>query len=628
MSLLDSFPEVANLDDKTFDELVQEARLLIAQYTKEWTDHNVHDPGITFIELFAWLAEMQIYQLNQVTENNYKKFLKLVGLYPACMQPARVDITFQNITELKTIPAGTQIVNKVGSEEIVFETEEAFTLIPANLKSIKTILNSQTIDNTQANEKDSIFFFPFGEEAPLGAALLLGFDKPLPYKELHITFDLFEDDLCSVGSHGDEPVQVSPSAGVIWEYLYDGKWKALDVNKDTTLALTKSGRIVFAGPPSLDKKDDLYWIRCLLIKGSYEIVPKLNRILLNTIPAVQVETIENEDLGTGEGVPELTVSLKKTPVIRESLKIQVKENSGEWKDWYEVDDFDLSSPDDRHYLFDSEKWGITFGNGLNGRIPKTSETIRASYETTFASKGNLHKGQKFQIKGYEGIVGDNLKEATGGKAAEAIEHAKARAKKDSRTPYRAITSEDYEYLALSTPGLRVAKAKAIPNYNPDYPCISNFPGTVTVVAVPCVREGPVTPVPGEGFLQTIKNHLDRHRLVTTDIHVIGPEYVKVSVMCQIHIKEKSSPSEVKKRIENAIESFLDPLRGGVDKKGWLFGRPVYLSEIYQIIDKAEGVDYVTGVRIEAEGYPQKGDAVKIPPIALVFSGKHKVEIKE
>lgn len=627
MSLLDSFPEIANLDDKTFDELVQEARSLIAQYTKEWTDHNVHDPGITFIELFAWLAEMQIYQLNQVTENNYKKFLKLVGLYPAGMQPTGVDITFQNITELKTILAGTQIVNKVGSEEIVFETEEAFTLVPANLKSIKTIFNSQTIDNTQANEKDSIFFFPFGEKAPLGAALLLGFDKPLPYKELHITFDLIEDDLCSVGSHGDEPVQVSPSAGVIWEYLYDGKWNALDVNKDTTLALTKSGRIVFAGPPSFDKKDDLYWMRCLIVKGSYEIVPKLNRILLNTIPVVQVETI-NENLGTGEGSPGQTVLLKKAPVIRESLKIQVKEDSGEWEDWYGVDDFALSGPDDPHCLFDPEKGEVTFGNGLNGRIPKTSEKIRASYKYTLAAKGNIPKWQKFQIKGYEGIVGDNLKEATGGKAAEAIEHAKARAKKDFRTPYRAITSEDYEYLALSTPGLRVARAKAIPNYNPDFPCILNFPGSVTVVIVPCVREGTVTSVPGEGFLQSIKDHLEMHRLVATDIYAIGPEYVKVSVMCQIHIKEKSSPSEVKKRIENAIESFLDPLRGGVDKKGWPFGRPVYLSEIYQVIDKAEGVDYATGVRIEAEGYPQKGDAVKIPPIALVFSGKHKVEIEE
>jgi hypothetical protein len=49
-------------------DLVQEARALIPRRAPAWTDHNVHDPGITFIELFAWLVEMQLYQLNRVGE--------------------------------------------------------------------------------------------------------------------------------------------------------------------------------------------------------------------------------------------------------------------------------------------------------------------------------------------------------------------------------------------------------------------------------------------------------------------------------------------------------------------------------------------------------------------------------
>jgi hypothetical protein len=52
---------VPNLDDRTFDRLVDEARRRIPVYAPEWTDHNVHDPGITFLELFAWLTEMQLY---------------------------------------------------------------------------------------------------------------------------------------------------------------------------------------------------------------------------------------------------------------------------------------------------------------------------------------------------------------------------------------------------------------------------------------------------------------------------------------------------------------------------------------------------------------------------------------
>lgn len=619
---------IPNLDDKTFDELAQEARSLIARYTPEWTDHNVHDPGITFIDLFSWLAEMQIYQLNRVTEKNYEKFLKLVGFQPLPARPAGVDITFEKITQEETIKAGTQVVTGVSEEKIVFETEEDFTLIQLNLKSIITKYDSKTIDNTEANKKDGIYFAPFGETPVEGATLELGFNNPLPgEKEIQIIFVLPDEGICSVGSHGDEQSKIILSVDLKWEYWDGGRWDALSIKKDTTLALTGSGRIVLIGPPSMDKKDSLYWIRCRLVSGHYEISPRIEQILLNTISAIQIETVKEEDLGTGSGNPEQKIVLKKINVAKGSQTIQVQREDGEWEDCKAVEDFESSGPDDLHYMFDSEKGEIIFGNGLNGRIPFKSQRIRASYKTTLGQKGNIPKGQNFQIVGLMGITGENLKEATGGKAAESIEYAKTRAKKDFRIPYRAITSADYEELALSTPGLRVARAKAIPNYNPDYPCISNFPGSVTVVVVPCVREDTITPVPGGGFIQTVLNHLNIHRLVTTDVYVIGPEYVKVSVVGKVRIKKKSSPTEVSNRIQKALRDFLNPLKRSQDQNEWPFGRSVYPSEIYQIIDKVEGVDYAIDVSLSAGGQYQEAEGIiEIPPVALVYSGIHEVEI--
>jgi predicted phage baseplate assembly protein len=619
---------IPNLDDKTFNEIVQEARSLIARFAPEWTDHNIHDPGITFIELFAWLAEMQIYQLNRVTDQNYEKFLKLVGLSPIPAQPARVEITFGNITAEMVLDAGTQVITEVMGEKIVFETKEEFTLIPVSLKSVITIHGSQAVDNTEANEKDGIYFAPFGEEAPQGATLELGFDKPLPEKDIHITFVIFDEDLPSPGSHGVERPQVSPSANLVWEYLSGGIWNAFSIKNDNTLALTRSGRIVFEGPASMDKRDGFYWIRCRLEGGHYEIVPQMYRILLNTVLAVQVETVSYEDLGAGLGIPEFKVKLKKPQVIKGGQQIQVQKESSEWEDWKEVDDFEFSGPADLHYMFDPEKGEITFGNGLNGRIPGASQRIRASYKTTLGLRGNVPQGQMWWINKteLEGIIGENLKEAIGGKAAESIEQAKGKAKKDFRTRYRAITSGDYELLAISTPGMRVARAKAIPGYNPDYPCIT-APGAVTVVVVPYAREGTVTPVPGNGFIQTVFRHLDIHRLVTTDLYVIGPQYVKISVKCKIRMVKRSSPAEVSKRVMEALERFLDPLADGPDGEGWPFGRSVFPSEIYQIIDGVEGVDYATGVSLSAEGqYMIQGGIIKISPIALVFSGEHELEV--
>ena len=62
-----------NLDDKTFDVLIEEATKLIPSHAAAWTDHNRHDPGITFIELFGWLTEMQQYYLNRVRDESYLK---------------------------------------------------------------------------------------------------------------------------------------------------------------------------------------------------------------------------------------------------------------------------------------------------------------------------------------------------------------------------------------------------------------------------------------------------------------------------------------------------------------------------------------------------------------------------
>ncbi len=68
-----------NLDDRTFDDLVAEARAMIPRLAPGWTNYNPSDPGITLIELFAWLTEMMLYRLNRVPDEHYEVFLELIG---------------------------------------------------------------------------------------------------------------------------------------------------------------------------------------------------------------------------------------------------------------------------------------------------------------------------------------------------------------------------------------------------------------------------------------------------------------------------------------------------------------------------------------------------------------------
>jgi predicted phage baseplate assembly protein len=69
-----------NLDDRRFQDIVDEAKKRIPHYCKEWTDHNVSDPGVTLIELFAWMHDLLLYRLNQVPDLHYIRFMEMLGI--------------------------------------------------------------------------------------------------------------------------------------------------------------------------------------------------------------------------------------------------------------------------------------------------------------------------------------------------------------------------------------------------------------------------------------------------------------------------------------------------------------------------------------------------------------------
>ena len=128
---------VPNLDDRRFQDLVDDAKRLVQQRCPEWTDHNVSDPGVTLIELFAWMTDQLVYRLNRVPDRNYVKFLELIGVtpVPADRRPHRRSRSGSSAPQpdVVTIPAGTQVatVRTETDEAIVFATTEELPIIPS-----------------------------------------------------------------------------------------------------------------------------------------------------------------------------------------------------------------------------------------------------------------------------------------------------------------------------------------------------------------------------------------------------------------------------------------------------------------------------------------------------------------
>ena len=130
-----ALPEIV-LDDRSFQELVNEARLRIHRTCPEWSDHNVSDPGITLIELFAWMTDMLIYRVNRIPDKLHVALLELLGMRLAPPSSATAELRFRlaaSPEEPLSIPAGDTEVGTVrtaSDESIVFQTTEAFTIPP------------------------------------------------------------------------------------------------------------------------------------------------------------------------------------------------------------------------------------------------------------------------------------------------------------------------------------------------------------------------------------------------------------------------------------------------------------------------------------------------------------------
>ncbi len=630
-----------NLDDRTFKDIVEEAKRLIPRYAPEWTDWNEHDPGISLIQLFAWMTELIIYRLNQVPDKNFIEFLKLIGTELKPASPAKADLTFtlSNGSISTMIPKGTPVglEDQGGEEPVIFETDEPLVALGVMLKDVQTYDGSTYSLNTEANNVVGQNYYAFGEKAVKDSALYLGFffNGPFPTKEVKLSLYLYTEDLISEGSHCElKESQIHPPAGVIWEYWNGTTWSELDLLKDETRSFMKSGSVYFKGPSNIRKKklgksqeEDLYWIRCRVVEPGYEIPPRIDSILLNTVSASNAVTIRGEVLGSSDGTTNQTFTLRNIPIIAGSLILQVDEGEG-WKAWKEVDDLSASTRDDAHYILNRLTGEIRFGDGMLGRIPLAGENniMALEYRYGGGKRGNVGKDKitvlHTSVPNAESVT--NKRPATGGEDEETVESAKKRGPMELKTRHRAVTIEDFEFLAKETPGIRVRRAKALPLYHPDFPNY-DIPGVVTVIIVPESKE--VKPMPSEGTMETVCAHLNKHRLLTSEVYVMPPQYVKIKVEAEVIVKLEADAMAVKEKLNDNLNRFFHPLEGGLDGEGWPFGGDIYYSDVYKVVLKTNGVERIESLYIYKDDKKQDTcKNVEIPGNSLLHSDKHELDV--
>jgi predicted phage baseplate assembly protein len=318
-----------------------------------------------------------------------------------------------------------------------------------------------------------------------------------------------------------------------------------------------------------------------------------------------------------------------------------------------VGDFAGAGADDAVYTLDHATGLVSFGDGTHGRIPRwlsgngsnrdDADQINVKV-TSFRWGGgaaantgpNTINALRSAIPFVTGVT--NLMASYGGADEETVAAAQIRTPQVLRTANRAVTGEDFAFLAKETPGAQIARAQAFPLLNPNFRMRRSsvdgspevevpVPGALTVVVVP--ESTDVMPMPTSGTLGLVANWLDSHRLLTAELFVAPPHYRQVSIQASLVADPAYDAGIVQATVLQTLKAYFHPLTGGRDGGGWDFGGTIYFSETYrQVLDVPGVLRIVTGsLKTYVDDVLQDpASDVLLQPDELVYSTDHEITV--
>jgi hypothetical protein len=304
--------------------------------------------------------------------------------------------------------------------------------------------------------------------------------------------------------------------------------------------------------------------------------------LFRPLPVVQVDRhAKDEVVGSSDGTAGQRFALSLAPLIADTLVVRVDEGTGP-RAWERRDSLLESRGDDRHYTVrrdEDDGASIEFGDGKYGRIPaRGRNNVTAGYRAGGGARGNVPA--RSITKKAAGVAElkavYNERAATGGRDAEPIGEAVARAPRQFRSQGRAVTARDYESHALA---FGVGKARA------------ESAGWNRIALYVAPAGGGY---PSDTLKQDLRGYFEERRIMTSILSLRDPVYVPVHVEGELEVEAYYFTDQVRQQVEEAVMKLLafDSVR---------FGDRLYLSKIYEAVERIEGVRGVEITRFQCEG---------------------------
>jgi predicted phage baseplate assembly protein len=648
-------PEIT-LDDRHFQSLVDEARLRIADTCPEWTEHNVSDPGITLIELFAWMTDLLLHRVNQLPVRLQLALLELLDITPQPPEPAGAGLRFLLAGPQQhpvLIPASTEVASDdaPGRPAIVYTTAREVVLPTLTLRSV---VLERTGAFTSIRVVDGVAR-PVGADREVfstrptgGDCLYLGFRQPIANLVLDIAVK-------TVQARG---VAIAPAlAPLDWEVsTRDGTWAPATVVKDTTGGLNFTEGAVRLQVPARESVfavagEAMHWVRCRVRPSSpepghdYLDPPKIMELSATAcgaiVPAEHAHVATDELLGYSDGTPGQRFALHQTPALaldRDDEGLEVRDPvSGEFVAWTLRDSLAASGALDRHYRFDAVTGEVEFGPAVRettgwrqcGAIPPAGVAIRMkAYRYGGGTDGNLEANTLTHLRtGVPGIGAvTNPAPTTGGVGRQSMAELRSDAAQLFRTRRRAVTTGDFETLVDALP--RVHRSR----------CLGSTTGDpARVYVLPTIADGqtagptPANATASPALVEEVRRMLEGCMVLGTSVHVT-PAPLRIAVVAvEVTVAGEQSVKPVQEAITRALSRFVNPYIGDQSGGGWTWGRSLHAGELTPLvraIPRVTGVGFVRLYEVDAAtGRPTHGrvkDRLSIAPEELLISGTHLV----
>jgi hypothetical protein len=621
-----------SLDDTNYAQLVELARAMLPEYAPTWTDHNVHDPGITLLELLAWVADQQIYALGRERRDERLGYAALLGVRPYGPVPARGLLwPAANVTASQPSgPAGTLVPRNATAtarrdQSPAFMVEHSVYLTRARIKAMRTVRpGGQTVAHPfDAGNPKRPPFAPFGDNPERGTMLEIELSDRLldDKRDEKARYLLPIGVFCSTNNETELRAQrVAPErrrlqARLVWREEKGGDIEtALPIVHDETDGFLRSGVLIvdLTSLPSSFVAEQASKLR-LLLRADLPLPPQLAALALNVVPVRQqtMEMFPRDDRWNSTGLPGQTFRLEDETIPLEprdgGLTVTVQS-----KPWDQCKDFASAGPDDRVFAFDLANRTIQFGNGVNGKIPPFGAVVAVSCKTCAGMAGNLPANVSWQVPVSLAESFVNLEAMRGG--TDRVDLIGLRRESRSRVGTRRplVTDADLVNAALACRDLAVARAQVLPGFDSECRTGSAGRGRTLVAVRGAGRADPAVVPESQAWLRALRRRLAPRLPLGDRVTIVAPRYCQVRLHATLRVAQNRNGADIVAKAKRLLTTRFSAVEACPGDVAWQLGRDVRANDIQGWLLRLPGVVAVSDARVgKGTGLPA-ADKVKLP----------------